>query len=188
MRIDIKAPPDPDGSQLIDSMQAQLEEFDDADDKEDGRRWFPRKIVQSRTEVVGASKNVLEREQITVVTASFNQPIDETQFTLSALELPEKTLINHRPAHGIRPEDLNALTAAGQTVPADSPLTKWSENNEASLTEEDMAARRKHVALVDKPARNPWRKRLLWINLIVLGVGLLWYRGANSGNRMDQNL
>ena len=97
VRIDIKAPPDPDGTRLTDSMTAQLEQFDDASDEVDGKRWFPRKIIQTRAILGGTQRKVIETEEITVLTASFNKPIDGSQFTLKALNLPESTRIVYRP-------------------------------------------------------------------------------------------
>jgi hypothetical protein len=117
----------------------------------------------------------VESEEVTVTAAVFNKPIDASRFTLAALELPENTLIIHRPLAFAEEKDLAAIESAGRSVPNDSPFTKWSANSESSLSKEDIEARRKKIPLATRAAPTHPVAAFVWFNLIGVGGAFVWY-------------
>lgn len=171
VKMQVLFPLEADQTRIVDMMEAELAQFANGTDQ----RWFPNRIVQKRILRSGDADRTLETEEIEVISADFNIPIPEDRFTLSALELPEDTLIVHRPESN-RAQGSKLLASQEKVSPVVAPsITKWDGQAEAKLTPADIEARQRKFPLPQ--GRSPTAaKMLLWINLIILG-GTLFYFG-----------
>lgn len=145
------------GQTLDQVMEADLKQLPDAD----GLRWFPERMVYTLTEHTDSKSRIVEREEIQVITAKFNSRIDDSRFQLSALELPDKALIVHRP---------DPRESDGKPRPR---IQKWDGEKALDLTPEDIEARRRSTAgLIDTQSPRPeWTlKRIIAWNIV--GIGL----------------
>lgn len=174
VKLKVTGSEDRDGTRMASVMEAELAEFPDPTI---GVRWFPRRISQSRILIsTGKDDELLDTEELTVVEAEFNIPIDKKQFTLAALEMPEETLIIHRPDAFAEREDKDYLAGIASVGTAERPFTKWKENEEADLTAVDVEAR-KIKQLPRHEAESSSRFRfILWVNLFLVS-GLFLFLG-----------
>lgn len=152
----------------IETMEADVEQFRDGL----GVRWFPSHLSFTLQSRAGDVTTVLECEEILVLSAEFNFPVPEHRFTLKALDLPENTLIIHRPdpiLNGQRPAE----------PPFTGPrLQKWHESKATPLTPEDYKLRRLASSSASDNGSVPGggqltAGRLVFWNLVGLGTGLI---------------
>ena len=173
IRLQATEPKEPDGTYVVSTMEAELAEFPD------GTRtcWFPKRIKQTRKQITDQSEEILDVEEISIIEAEFNVQIDEKQFSLSALDLPDDTLIIHRPDAFVGTEEKEYLANNSSEEVVTTPFTKWKETSETQLTKSDVESRKRSLPGKAATAIEPGGSRiwnLIWLNLLAVGIFLVW--------------
>lgn len=164
VRIQVTSAEDDMRSRIITSMEAELSEWVDGTK---GSRWFPKHIRHSRElRSLDGVNQLLETEDLLITDAQFNIPIQKEQFTLAALELPNDTLIIHRP-DAFAGLDAKQIPSAEKV---EKPFKKWTGHQEVELTPQDAESRKARSASGDGPASSKGSsvRRFVWFNVLLI--------------------